>query len=82
MSLENKEVKRTSSPIFRYLGGVMAVLFFFGGTAILFKHEAIEASLGKGKLGPYPTALGIVLMIYGIVRGYRVFRPHPTPNDD
>jgi hypothetical protein len=81
MSLENKEVKRTSPSIFRYLGGIMAVLFFLGGTAILFKHEAIEASLGKGKLGPYPIALGIVLMIYGIIRGYRAFRV-PTPNND
>ena len=82
MSLEDKEVNRTSTSIFKYLGGFMAVLFFIGGTAIIFKHDAIEASLGKGKLGPYPTALGIVLMIYGIVRGYRAFRPQPKPSDD
>ena len=82
MSLDQDEVKRSSPSIIKYLSGAMAVLFLFIGTAILFKHEAIEAALGKGKLGPYPIALGIVLVLYGIVRGYRAFRQFSKQDEE
>lgn len=82
MSLDKQEVKRSSPSIIKYLSGTMAVLFLLGGTAILFRYEAIEANLGKGKLGPYPIALGIVLIIYGIFRGYRAFRQFSKKDDD
>lgn len=82
MSLDNDEVKRSSPSIIKYLSGTMAVLFLLGGTAILFKYQAIEANLGKGKLGPYPIALGIVLILYGIFRGYRAIRQFSTKDDE
>jgi hypothetical protein len=81
MSLEEREVKRSPS-IIKYLSGVMAVLFILGGTAILFKYDAIEARLGKGKLGPSPIALGIVLILYGFFRGYRAYRQFSTKDDE
>ena len=59
----------TFSVIIRYFQGIMALVYIILGIAILWKSDQIFHIPSS-----YSIPLGIILISYGILRGYRVYQ--------
>jgi hypothetical protein len=57
--------------VMKYVGVAVAIIYVCMGIAIALRSQEIFGISGK-----YSIALGGLLIVYGIFRGYRVFSRH------
>ena len=62
--------------VIKYLAGAMAVLYIGVGTAIL-----LQAPMFANLSGHYSWLLGILLIVYGLFRGYKVYQRYFKNNE-
>ena len=68
-----------ASVVLKYLAGTMAVLYIISGTAILLTSQSEDFKHIYQNLGPYSKGFGIVLILYGLFRGYKVYQQYFQP---
>jgi hypothetical protein len=74
MKKDPNEASRSN--IVKYLAGTMAVLYVFSGTALLLTYGKEDYRKIHDKLGPYSWGVGIALVIYGLFRGFSIYRQY------
>lgn len=62
--------------VIKYLAGAMAVLYIVIGTAILLRTPVFLNLPGR-----YSWLLGLLLVVYGVFRGYKVYQRYFKNNE-
>lgn len=62
--------------VIKYLAGAMAVLYIVIGTAILLRPPVFLNLPGR-----YSWLLGLLLVVYGVFRGYKVYQRYFKNNE-
>lgn len=62
--------------VIKYLAGAMAVLYIGVGTAML-----LQAPMFANLSGRYSWLLGMLLIVYGLFRGYKVYQRYFKNNE-
>jgi hypothetical protein len=70
MKMESDEYKTTGlEAVVKYLGMFMALAYIGIGAMFIARAEAVFNVPGQ-----YATPLGIMLIVYGLFRGYKVYQ--------
>lgn len=77
MRTKPNEVKMSPfDAVIKYLAGAMAVLYIVIGTAILLRTPVFLNLPGR-----YSWLLGLLLVVYGVFRGYKVYQRYFKNNE-
>lgn len=77
MRTKPNEVKMSPfDAVIKYLAGAMAVLYIVIGTAILLRTPVFLNLPGR-----YSWLLGLLLIVYGVFRGYKVYQRYFKNNE-